>query len=98
MAWKESGLYGFLYDTDRNFFQKQAQPDELDKGNANHQLRLTLSPGADNANALGTAVMASQILSAKIDKAQVSVIYKFVLGPNGADLNSIHLLSVSRVD
>ena len=80
------------------FYKKQAHPDELDLDNANHELRLTLTSGTGNANALGTAVMASQILSAKIDKAQISVIYKFVPSPYGADLNSIHLISFSRVD
>ncbi len=80
------------------YYPKQRKPSELDPNNPNHNLRLTLLPGIGYANALGTAVMASQLLSAKIDKAQVSVIYKFVPGPKGADLNSIHLLSVTRVD
>jgi hypothetical protein len=38
-------------------------------------LRLILAPGIGNSNTFGTAVMASQILSAKSDGAQVSVIY-----------------------
>ena len=80
------------------YFPKQDGSGEIDTSNPNHQLRLTLSPGADNANALGTAIMASQILSAKIDKAQVSVIYTSVPDGQFSSLNSIRLLSISRVD
>ena len=95
---KNSDCTEFYTTRIETFYQKQAQPDELDPNHPNHDLRLTLTPGADNVNALGTAVMASQILSAKLDKVQISVIYKFVPSPYGADLNSIHLVSLSRVD
>ena len=80
------------------YYPKQKVSNEIDPGNPNNKLRLTLIPGIGYTNTFGTAVMASQLLAAKMDKAQVSVIYKFVPGPKGADLNSIHLLSVSRVD
>ena len=80
------------------YYPKQRESNELDLGHPNHKLRLTLKPGIGYANTVGTAIMASQLLSAKIDKAQVSVIYKFIPDPKGADLNSIHLLSVTRVD
>ena len=79
------------------YFSKQKKPNELDPENPNHKLRITLSPGDGYATTFGTAVMASQLLSAKMDNALVSVIYKFVPSPNGADLNSIRLLSVGRV-
>lgn len=80
------------------YFPKQSLPTELDPNHVNHDLRLTLTPGVGNANMFGAAIMASQILSAKSDGAKVSVIYSFIPGPYGADLNSVRLLSVSRVD
>ena len=42
--------------------------------------------------------MASQIVSAKSDRAKVSVSYSFKPGPSGPDLNSVRLYAVSRVD
>ncbi|MBR2090015.1 MAG: hypothetical protein IJ905_06565 [Fibrobacter sp.] len=89
-----------LYTTQiETFLQNSTNPNELDLDQQNHKLRLTLSPKTYNSNAFGTAIVASQILSAKLDKAKVSVIYKFVPSQEGiADLNSIHLLSFGRAD
>ena len=72
---KNSDCTEFYTTRIETFYQKQAQPDELDPNHPNHDLRLILAPGIGNSNTFGTAVMASQILSAKSDGAQVSVIY-----------------------
>lgn len=92
---RESDFYTTKMTT---YFPKQNQPLELDYNNPNHRLRLVLSPGVGNANVFGAAVMASQLLSAKSDRAKVSVIYSFEPGSTGPDLNSIRLQSVSRID
>lgn len=57
------------------YYPKQNESNEIDPNHLNHDLRLILAPGIGNSNTFGTAVMASQILSAKSDGAQVSVIY-----------------------
>ena len=57
------------------YYPKQNESNEIDPNHPNHDLRLILAPGISNSNTFGTAVMASQILSAKSDGAQVSVIY-----------------------
>ena len=80
------------------YYPKADDPDAIDPAVPNNDLRITVHPDYDKTNAMGTAVIASQLLSAKIDKAQVSVIYEFVPSSNGAHLNSIHLLSLGRVD
>ncbi len=80
------------------YYPKQNESNEIDPNHPNHELRLILAPGIGNSNIFGTAVMASQILSAKSDKAQVSVIYTFVPDGQLPSLNSIRLLSISRVD
>lgn len=63
------------------YYPKQNESNEIDPNHLNHDLRLFLAPGIGNSNTFGTAVRASQILSAKSDRAQVSVIYTFV--PDG---------------
>ena len=80
------------------YFPRTDDPDAVDLAHPNNELRITVHPDFDKTNAMGTAVIASQLLSAKIDKAMVSVIYEFVPSSNGANLNSIHLLSLGRVD
>lgn len=80
------------------YYSKQNQPLELDVNHPNHDLRLVLSPVGGSANMFGVAVMASQLISAKSDRAKVSVIYSFNPPSYGPDLNSIRLQSVSRVD
>ena len=80
------------------FYPSSSNPKEIDPKNPNHKLRLVLAPGMENVSIFGAAVMSSQLLSAKSDRAEISVIYKFVPSREGvADLNSIHLLSLSRV-
>lgn len=92
---RESEFYTTKMTT---YFPIQNQPSGLDYNHPNNKLRLVLSPGSGNANVFGAAVMASQLLSAKSDRAMVSVIYSFEPGPFGHDLNSIRLQSVSRID
>ncbi len=65
------------------YYPKQKVSNEIDPGNPNNKLRLTLIPGIGYTNTFGIAVMASQLLAAKMDKAQVSVIYKFIPGLRG---------------
>jgi len=104
-----SGMVIFSLGTDANctklhttqlttYYPKADDPDAIDPANPNNNLRITVHPDFDKTNAMGTAVIASQLLSAKIDKAQVSVIYEYVPSSNGANINSIHLLSLGRVD
>ena len=80
------------------YYPIKNQPGSLDYNHPNNELRLTLLPDGVNANMFGVAVMASQLVSAKSDRAKVSVIYSFKPGPSGPDLNSVRLHSVSRVD
>ena len=80
------------------YYPIQNQPSGLDYNHPNHELRLVLSPVGGSANMFGVAVMASQLVSAKSDRAKVSVIYSFNPPSYGPDLNSIRLQSVSRVD
>ena len=80
------------------YYPIKNQPSSLDYNHPNNELRLTLLPDGVNANMFGVAVMAPQLVSAKSDRAKVSVIYSFKPGPSGPDLNSVRLHSVSRVD
>ena len=91
----ESEFYTTKWTT---YYQKVDNPLELDLKHPNNKLRLVLSPEGGNANMFGVAVMASQLVSAKSDRAKVSVIYSFNPPSYGPDLNSIRLQSVSRVD
>ena len=92
---RESEFYTMRLTT---YYQKSDNPLELDLNHPNNKLRLVLSPEGGNANMFGVAVMASQLISAKSDRAKVSVIYSFNPPSYGHDLNSIRLQSVSRVD
>ena len=92
---RESEFYTTRLTT---YYQKSDNPLELDLNHPNNKLRLVLSPEGGNANMFGVAVMASQLISAKSDRAKVSMIYSYAPPSYGPDLNSIRLQSVSRVD
>jgi hypothetical protein len=92
---RESEFYTTRFTT---YYQKVDNSLELDLNHPNNKLRLVLSPEGGSANMFGVAVMASQLISAKSDRAKVSVIYSYAPPSYGADLNSIRLQSVSRVD